>query len=850
MKSWRIIILSIVLAVTAGCAIDNRSFFTRNFAFSEAQKLIAQGKLESGLEKLEQAAREEPENKEIRTMLIRARDQVLGKLLFDADNLRFAGDLDQAERNYQRVLSMYPFNERAKEGIEALKLERRHIASVESAKALLARNDLAKAETLVRAILQENPQQSHARQLISEINSHLSRPEVTHLALESAFKKALTMEFKDTDLKSVFEIMSRTAGINFVFDKDIRQDTKVSVFVRNNTIEDILKLLLTTNQLAYKVLNNNSLLIYPNTPAKQKDYQELVVRSFQVAYTDVKQMVAMVRGIVKAKDIYVNEQLNLFIMRDTLEAIRLTERLVTLNDLAEPEVMLDVAILDIARNNDFLLGPTLPTSVTFSGLTGVGAAAPPATAILNQIGAHDFGLKSFTIANQAAIDFKQTLSTGDVLANPRIRVANREKAKIHVGEKRPFFTANVQPGITAVVTSTPTFIDLGVKLDVEPRVGVNGDVTMKITLEVSSRISDITGPSNATAPLIGTRLANPRIRVANREKAKIHVGEKRPFFTANVQPGITAVVTSTPTFIDLGVKLDVEPRVGVNGDVTMKITLEVSSRISDITGPSNATAPLIGTRNAETMLTLKDGETQVLAGLIDNRETRSIGGLAGLLNIPGLDRLTSNQKVNRSKNEIVLLITPHIIRNLPKQTNLESEYHFGTASEAGKLPVAIQKTAAQSLAIAPAGPAQGAARAVSDAFAPPADQQTAPNPFANVSTTNPSLTMQAPTNVGLDKEFSVNVRLVGAKATVNADVQLNYEASVLEALDGGPKSGSRTIKLGKEQTAGLATQLRFKVIAANPGTTEINIQNVTAEDIEHGDSVEVTLPPPATINIK
>ena len=759
MKSWRIIILSIVLAVTAGCAIDNRSFFTRNFAFSEAQKLIAQGKLESGLEKFEQAAREEPENKEIRTMLIRARDQVLGKLLFDADNLRFAGDLDQAERNYQRVLSMYPFNERAKEGIEALKLERRHIASVESAKALLARNDLAKAETLVRAILQENPQQSHARQLISEINSHLSRPEVTHLALESAFKKALTMEFKDTDLKSVFEIMSRTAGINFVFDKDIRQDTKVSVFVRNNTIEDILKLLLTTNQLAYKVLNNNSLLIYPNTPAKQKDYQELVVRSFQVAYTDVKQMVAMVRGIVKAKDIYVNEQLNLFIMRDTLEAIRLTERLVTLNDLAEPEVMLDVAILDIARNNDFLLGPTLPTSVTFSGLTGVGAAAPPATAILNQIGANDFGLKSFTIANQAAIDFKQTLSTGDVLANPRIRVANREKAKIHVGEKRPFFTANVQPGITAVVTSTPTFIDLGVKLDVEPRVGVNGDVTMKITLEVSSRISDITGPSNATAPLIGTR-------------------------------------------------------------------------------------------NAETMLTLKDGETQVLAGLIDNRETRSIGGLAGLLNIPGLDRLTSNQKVNRSKNEIVLLITPHIIRNLPKQTNLESEYHFGTASEAGKLPVAIQKTAAQSLAIAPAGPAQGAARAVSDAFAPPADQQTAPNPFANVSTTNPSLTMQAPTNVGLDKEFSVNVRLVGAKATVNADVQLNYEASVLEALDGGPKSGSRTIKLGKEQTAGLATQLRFKVIAANPGTTEINIQNVTAEDIEHGDSVEVTLPPPATINIK
>jgi general secretion pathway protein D len=765
MKSWRIIVLGILLAVTTGCAIDNKSFLNRNIALADGQKLLAQGKPETALEKFEQAAREEPDNKEIRAMLIRVRDEVIGKLLFEAENSKLSGNLDQAEQGYQRILDMYPFQERAKEGIQLIALERRHIASVESAKALLARNDFAKAETLVRAVLQENPQQSHARELISQINSNLSRPEVTHLALESAFKKSVTMEFKDTDLKSVFEIMSRTAGINFVFDKDIRQDTKISIFVKNNTIEDILKLLLTTNQLAHKVLNNNSLLIYPNTPAKLKDYQELVVRSFQVAYTDVKQMVAMVRGIVKAKDIYVNEQLNLFIMRDTLEAIRLTERLVLLNDLAEPEVMLDVAILEIARGNDFTLGPSMPQSITFSGLTSTGAGAAavtgiPSQAILNQIGANDLGLKSFTIANQAKIDFLHNLSTGDILANPRIRVANREKAKIHIGEKRPFFTANVQPGINSIVTSTPTFIDLGVKLDIEPRIGLNNDVTIKTTLEVSNFVRDVPGPSNATAPLVGTR-------------------------------------------------------------------------------------------NAETILTLKDGETQVLAGLIDNRDLKTVSGLAGILNIPGLDRLLSNQKINRTKSEIVLLITPRIIRNLPKRNNLESEYHFGTASEAGKLPVKIQNTAAKSLTIAPAGSGQGAARGGSNAFVPPSDQQEVPNPFASAAATaEPTLTMQVPTNVGLDKEFSVNVRLVGAKATVNADLQLSYEVSVLEALDGGPKSGTRTIKLGRDQTAGLATQLRFKVIAANPGTTEINIQSVTGEDIETSDFVTVTPPAPATINIK
>ncbi|PSJ17848.1 secretin and TonB N-terminal domain-containing protein [Nitrosomonas supralitoralis] len=756
MRSWKTIVLIILFTMTTGCAVNNKTFGTRNIAFSDGQKLIAEGKLEPALRKLEQAAREEPANREIRTLLIRVRDEVMGKLFIEADNLRNSGNLDQAEQEYLRILNEYPFHERAKEGIEAVKLERRHIAAVDAARALLVRNDLRGAETMVRAVLQENPEQSHARQLIAQINSNLSRPEVTDLILESAFKKSVSMEFKDADLRSVFEIMSRTAGINFVFDKDIRQDSKISIFVRDNTIEDILKLILTTNQLAYKVLNNNSLLLYPNTPAKLKDYQELVVRSFQIAHTDVKQMVAMVRGIVKAKDIYVNEQLNLFIMRDTLEAIRLTERLVSLNDLAEPEVVLDVAILEISRANTFLLGPNFPQSLQFNYAGSAVGGAP--AALISQFNMPN--LKSFGMTSEAKIDFLQNLSIGDVLANPRIRVANREKAKIHVGEKRPFFTANVQPGINSIVTSTPTFIDLGVKLDVEPRIGSNNDVTMKITLEVSSSTQNVSGPGGATAPLVVTR-------------------------------------------------------------------------------------------NAETLLTVKDGETQVLAGLIQDSDTTNVKGLAGLLNIPGLDRLFSNQDVRRSKNEVVLLITPRIVRNLPNPTNLENEYHFGTAGEAGKLPVVIQKTGSQSLAIAPAGTGTGSAAARgSNPFAVAREVSDVPNPFANVAATTPTLTMQAPTTVGLEKEFSVNVRLVGAKPMVNTELQLNYEASVLEALDGGDKSGTRTIRLGRDQTTGLATQIRFKVIAANPGITEINIHNATAEDLETGESIEVMLPATATINIK
>lgn len=768
MKIWKCVVITLLIAVVAGCAINNKTFGTRNENFSEGKKLIEQGYFEQGLQKLQQASQEEPENREIQIELIRSGDEVATKLLFLADNYRFSGKLQEAEQTYTRILSMFPSHERAKEGVLALKTERHHIAEVDSAKAFLASNNVAKAETIIRAVLQENPQQMHARQLIEKINSMMRRPEVTDLALESAFKKNVSMEFKDTDLRSVFEIMSRTAGINFVFDKDIRQETKVSIFVKKNTIEDILKLLLTTNQLAYKVLNNNTLLIYPNTPAKLKDYQELVVKSFQVAYTDVKQMVAMVRGIVKAKDIYVNEQLNLFIMRDTLEAIRLTERLVTLNDLPEPEVVLDVAIIEVTRNNNFLLGPNFPTSVTFSGLTGTGTAAAPAAAILNQIGSKSLGLKSFVINNQAVINFAQSLAFTDILANPRIRVSNREKAKIHIGTKQPMFTANVQPGINSIVTSTPTFVDVGIKLDVEPRIGLNDDVTMKITLEVSNITGFETGPSSGG---IGT------------------------------------------------------------------------------TAPK---APILGTRSAETILTLKDGETQVLAGLIQNDDKRNVSGLAGLLNIPGLDRLTSSQDVKRTKTEVMLLITPRIMRNIPRPTNMENEYHFGTASEAGKLPVTIERTTAQSLAIAPAGSGASSMRgAAANPFAaaeqPPAD---VPNPFANAASAPPSLTLQGPGNVGLDKEFSVNLRLVGAKPTVNSDIQVSYESSTLELLDGGPKSGSRTLKLGQDQVLGMATQLRFKVITTSPGSTEISVQSAAGENIETGETMEVILPPPITVTIK
>ena len=151
-------------------------------------------------------------------------------------------------------------------------------------------------------------------------------------------------------LRNVFEVLQRASGVNFIFDRDVRTDQRTSIALRDATIEDAIRLALLTNQLEQKVLNENTVLVYPNTPQKQREYQELVVKGFYLANADVKQTANMIRTLVKTRDIFIDEKINLLVMKDTPAAIRLAERLIAAQDLAEPEVMLEVEVMEVGRN--------------------------------------------------------------------------------------------------------------------------------------------------------------------------------------------------------------------------------------------------------------------------------------------------------------------------------------------------------------------------------------------------------------------------------------------------------------------------------------------------------------------
>ncbi|MES2840058.1 MAG: secretin and TonB N-terminal domain-containing protein [Pseudomonadota bacterium] len=605
----------LILCVCAGCATHP--------AIRESQALLDAGRLDESVQRLETGVRESANNAELRALYFRQRDRVSAQLVALAETERLQNRLDEAQALYERANRLDGNNPRVRDGMIALENERRVAARMTQARGLLAKGDSAAAERVLREVLSVAPTQAEARRLLARLRADAPRPDAPPNALTAALSKPITLDFREVQIKSVFDVIARTSGVNFVFDKDVRSDTRVTIFVRDATIEEVIELVLTTNQLERKLLNDNTLMIYPNTPAKARDYKELVTRSFFLANADVKQAQAMIRTLVKTKDIFIDEKLNLVIIKDTADAVRLAEKLIESLDMAEPEVMLDVEVLEVTRSRLQELGLRFPDQI------GYGRLQPDLTT---------------TIVNNGVTQSNTTL--GGTLAQGFVDLRNRN-------------------GLTSFV-SNPA-----------------------LTLNLRSEAGD------------GNTLANPRIRVKNREKAKIHIGDKLPVFTTTSTANVG--VSASVSYLDVGLKLDVEPNVYLDDEVGIKVQMEVSSVTREVTGPAGSLAYQIGTRSAATVLRLRDGETQVLAGLISDEERSSANRLPGLGDIPTLGRLFSSTRDNNSKTEIVLLITPRIVRNVARPDANSFNEPAGSEADVGAPPIQLKRTVPRSLSMSSGG---------------------------------------------------------------------------------------------------------------------------------------------------
>jgi general secretion pathway protein D len=178
-------------------------------------------------------------------------------------------------------------------------------------------------------------------------------------------------------------------------------------------------------------------------------------------------------------------------------------------------------------------------------------------------------------------------------------------------------------------------------------------------------------------------LASPRIRVINREKAKILIGQKVPTYTTTTTTGNNGVPINSAlvTYLEVGLKLEVEPTIFLNNEVAIKVALEVSNVVKSEKIPGTETYVFtVGNRNASTILRLKDGENQILAGLINNETDRTLNKLPGLGDTPLLGKLFGSQADTNKKTEILLSITPRLVRNLQRQEASLNEFLGGTDS--------------------------------------------------------------------------------------------------------------------------------------------------------------------------
>ena len=679
-------LLLLTVCLLGGCAAEK--------LHREGQALLDQGRFEEGLAKLQEAAKAYPEDMSFRTALARNREKILTRLLAEAASARAADRREEAQAMYERILRIEPDNSRARDGLEALAMDKRHDKVVAEAAELLKNGNLDAAGTALKPVLLENPKHGQALAIQRQIDERLAKELVAEPTLKAQFKKPVTLQFRDAGLKMVFEALSRVSGINIMLDKDVKPDIKVSIFVKEVSVENTIDLILLQSQLEKKVISDNTVFIYPSTPAKIKDYQDLMIRSFHLTNADPKQMMAMLKTVLKTKDIFLNEKINSIVMRDTPDAIHLAEKMIADQDIAEPEVMMEVEVLEVNRTRLTDIGIKWPDQITLTALgTGVVPGSPAPTGV-----------------------------------NP-VTTPTLSQLK-HINSDN-------------IVTSPP----------------------MSITLKAMLQDSDT------------NILASPRIRARNREKAKIMIGDRVPVITNAVTPVASGspVVTGSVQYLDVGLKLEVEPDIHLDNEVAIRINLDVSTIVKEVQNTASGTlAYQIGTRNAATLLQLKDGETQILAGLIDNQERKSANKVPGLGQLPLIGHLFSEHTGNGTKTEIVLSITPHIVGKVHQPDVREVEYWSGTESSLHTRSITLKHLGAVA--------ESSSAATVSGIYT--AQTSPASQPTLGAAPATPLvLAWQGPNNAKVGDMISLTLNTQLAQGLKSLGFMVGFDPTVLKASD-------------------------------------------------------------------
>jgi len=384
-------------------------------------------------------------------------------------------------------------------------------------------------------------------------------------------KAPISLEFpKAVSIFDIYRALGKAFGINVLFDPALK-DQELAIELRDVTAQTALETLMRAAGHFYKVIDEHSILIAADTPQNRKNYEDLVIQTFFLSNAEVKDVLTLLRSLIGAKNVATNEQLNAVTIRDTADKVKVAQRIIEAIDKSRSEVVVDVELIQVNTTKLREIGMSLSANQVSQTLD-FGEDAPIRLSDLRNLNANSWVLSIPSIL----YDFVKTNSDAQLLAKPQLRISEGEKGKVHIGDRVPI-----------PVTS---------------------------------------------------------------------------FNTSNTVGGGTIVPITSFQYQDIGIKIDIEPRVHHNKEITLKLQIEVSQISGFQDAGGGQSQPIIGTRTIESTIRLKDGETNFLAGLIRTDESNGETGIPGLSDIPILGRLFGKTSVDVKRTDVMLTMTPHIVR--------------------------------------------------------------------------------------------------------------------------------------------------------------------------------------------
>jgi general secretion pathway protein D len=675
-------ILAILVAVTLPAAADKAKAL-----YSKGKDAEARQNYEQAYDYYKQAYDLNPKDLQYRAAFDRVRFYAAASHVHRGQLLQDAGKLDEALDEFKSAANIDPSSAVAKQEIK------KTLRMIDEAKAAPGPQSVA-------------PPPGELQKRVSEAQGPVDLTAISSVPI--------TLKLTE-DTKMIYETVGKLAGINVLFDPDYTS-RRIKIELNGVTLEEALGIIALESKTFWRPVTPNTIFVASDTPAKRKDVEQSVIKTFYLANlsqpTELQDVVNALRQILEISRIQPLPSQGALVVRGTPDQIALAEKLVTDLDKARPEVIVEVAVMQVSRDKMRQYGINPPTTATI--------------ALQNNI------------SNTGTTSGTQTTTT-------------------------------VNPNGTS---GTPNTVNLN-------RLGNLNATDFTVTIP----------PATASAMLNDNTvkiIQNPQIRALDGQKATLKIGDRVPVATGSFQPGIGGVginplVNTQFQYLDVGVNIDITPKVHQDREVTLKIALDVSA-VTSTTNIGGINQPVIGQRKIEHEIRLREGEVNLLGGILEDQQTKSLTGIPGLAQVPIIKYLFSQTNTDHRENEIVFALIPHIVREPDITAINQKALEVGTASAIALRRVSRPQTPA--VQPAPTAPPQGA--------------QVQPQGNQQASVQTPAVTSQPGNNAGgaptfifdpaaikqaPGSTFTVNVLLSGAQNVYSVPLQVSYDPKVLQVVN-------------------------------------------------------------------